>query len=309
VKVYFALNAAVHEAACAAWSLKRVYDGGRPIEWVRYLGQSGQSSDPASPSYNTNGLTLVTNLIELVTTNTAAPGGRHEGLPVDAVVIYAWPGPPNDPTNQHSGVRWMLPATWFPYQKATFVTPAFPGYISGHSTFSRSAAEVLAAVTGSPFFPGGLGTFTAPAGSFLKFENGPSQTVQLQWGTYFDASDQAGISRLFGGIHVSVDDLTGRKVGSQCGKGVWALAQKYFDGSVVNVPITLTIQPVVSGGCELSCNTLRGLYYKWQSTDNLYQPFGDLSPAFAQAVDSSMVLTDNPAIPARFYRIVSSLQP
>src|ERR1043166_3998319 len=31
VKVYFALNAAVHEAACAAWSLKRYYDGGRPI--------------------------------------------------------------------------------------------------------------------------------------------------------------------------------------------------------------------------------------------------------------------------------------
>ena len=30
-----------------------------------------------------------------------------------------------------------------PYQKRTFVTPAFPGYISGHSTFSRAAAEVL----------------------------------------------------------------------------------------------------------------------------------------------------------------------
>jgi len=38
VKVYFALNAAVHEAACAAWSLKRYYDGGRPIEYIRYMG-------------------------------------------------------------------------------------------------------------------------------------------------------------------------------------------------------------------------------------------------------------------------------
>ena len=35
VKVYFALNAAVHEAACAAWSIKRYYEGGRPISFVR----------------------------------------------------------------------------------------------------------------------------------------------------------------------------------------------------------------------------------------------------------------------------------
>ena len=31
VKVYFALNAALHDAACAAWSIKRYYDGWRPI--------------------------------------------------------------------------------------------------------------------------------------------------------------------------------------------------------------------------------------------------------------------------------------
>ena len=34
--------------------------------------------------------------------------------------------------------------------------PAFAGYVSGHSTFSRAAAEVLTAFTGDPFFPGGL---------------------------------------------------------------------------------------------------------------------------------------------------------
>jgi hypothetical protein len=51
VKLYFALNAAVHEAACAAWSLKRYYDGGRPIEFIRFMGEMGQSSEPASPNY------------------------------------------------------------------------------------------------------------------------------------------------------------------------------------------------------------------------------------------------------------------
>ncbi len=117
VKVYFALNAALHDAACAAWSLKRVYNGGRPIEWVRYMGQSGQCSDPASPSYATNGLPLVANLVELVTTNSAAPGGPHFGLPVGQVAIYAWPGQPTNPVTQYSAAKWTLPTTWLPYQK------------------------------------------------------------------------------------------------------------------------------------------------------------------------------------------------
>jgi hypothetical protein len=236
VKVYFALNAAVHDAACAAWSLKRYYDGGRPVSFIRYMGMLGQSSDPTGPVYHPKGLPLVSNLIEIVTSTTARRGGRHANLPVGKVAIYTWPGQPSNSTNQHSGVRWILAQNWLPYQKANFVTPSFPGYISGHSTFSRSAAEVLAAVTGSPYFPEGLGTYSIPANTYLSFEQGPSQPVQLQWATYFDASDQAGLSRLWGGIHVSVDDLTGRLVGAQCGKGAWAMAKKYFDGSITKDP-------------------------------------------------------------------------
>src|SRR5262245_41553117 len=50
VKVYFALNAAVHEAACAAWSLKRFYGGGRPSEYCRVMGPLVQCSQLAGPS-------------------------------------------------------------------------------------------------------------------------------------------------------------------------------------------------------------------------------------------------------------------
>jgi hypothetical protein len=309
VKVYFALNAAVHDAGCAAWSLKRYYDGGRPIEWIRYMGQYGESTDTNSLSYSTNGLPLVTNLIELTTSGTTAPGGRHEGFPPGIVVIYAWPGQPTNPATQYSGVHWMVPSKWYPYQKSTFVTPAFPGYISGHSTFSRSAAEVLAAITGSPYFPSGMGTFTAPSNTFLSFEQGPSQTVQLQWGTYFDASDQAGISRLYGGIHVSVDDLTGRIIGSQCGQGVWALASKYYDGSVTNLPITLAIRALSPSGCQLSLNTLRGFYYNLQSAPDLSHPFTNDPAGFVQALDSSMVRSDNATAPAQLFRVVRRLGP
>src|SRR5437870_3342284 len=72
VKVYFALNAAVHEAACACWAAKRAYGAWRPLSGVRYLGGLGQSSDPGQPHYDPNGLPLITNLIELVTSNSVA---------------------------------------------------------------------------------------------------------------------------------------------------------------------------------------------------------------------------------------------
>ena len=87
-------------------------------------------------------------------------------------------------------------------------------------------------MTGSPFFPGGLGTWTVPAGS-LEFEAGPATDVRLQWATYADAADQAGLSRLYGGIHVRADDLRGRVMGAQCGRDAWETATRYFEGTAV----------------------------------------------------------------------------
>jgi hypothetical protein len=226
VKAYFALNAAVHDAACAAWSLKRYYDGWRPLSAIRYMGMLGQCTAQLGPSYHTNGLPLITNLIELVTPATVG-SGRHSGLTPGKIAILSWPGQPSNPVNQHSGVRWIHAESWLPYQKANFVTPAFPGYVSGHSTFSRAAAEVLTAITGSPFFPGGLftaSTAIANTPTGLTFEYGPTQPLQLQCATYYDAADQAGISRIWGGIHPPADDFTGRRTGAQCGSNAWAVA-------------------------------------------------------------------------------------
>lgn len=55
VKLYFALNGAVHDAAIAAWGLKGYYDSVRPISMIRYMGGKGQSSDPDGPSYDPDG--------------------------------------------------------------------------------------------------------------------------------------------------------------------------------------------------------------------------------------------------------------
>jgi hypothetical protein len=74
VKMYFALNAAVHEAACAAWSVKRYYDGWRPISAIRYMGQLGPSTDPGRITSHPEGLPLIPDLIEEVTADTVASG-------------------------------------------------------------------------------------------------------------------------------------------------------------------------------------------------------------------------------------------
>ena len=232
VKLYLALNGAVHDAAITAWGLKGYYDTVRPISMIRYMGGLGQSSDPAGPSYAREGLPLVPGLIEVITTETAAPGGRHANLAghVGEIAVRSWRGAPANPKTQTSGVGWILAANWIPYQLPTFVTPAFPAYASGHSTFSRAAAEVLTAFTGNEYFPGGVSGYTIKAGS-LKFEKGPTTDIRLEWATYYDAADQAGQSRLWGGIHIQADDFTGRALGSECGKGAWSLAQQYYAGT------------------------------------------------------------------------------
>lgn len=301
VKVYFAVNAALHDAACAAWSLKRFYDSPRPVSFIRWMGTWGQSSDPNQAAYHPWGLPLVSNVVEVVTTNTAS--GRHFGFTPGQVVVYCWPGQPANPATQYSGARWTLPANWQPYQRTNFVTPAFPGFISGHSTFSRAAAEVLAAITGSTFFPGGLGTFSCPATNFLSFERGPSQAVQLQWATYYDAADQAGLSRIWGGIHISADDLTGRVIGAQCGSNAWALAARYFDGSITSTPTRLALTTPSASQRRLHFDTLRGYDYQLLSTTNLSQAFSALTASFT-ATNSSVNWTDAAIGSVKFYRLL-----
>jgi hypothetical protein len=231
VKLYLALNGANHDAAIAAWGLKGRYDSVRPISMIRYLAGRGQSSEPAMASYDPEGIPLVPELVELITPATTKAGARHAALAghEGEIAIRAWSGNPSDPKTQTSGAGWILGVDWVPYQQPTFVTPSFAGYVSGHSTFSRASAEVMGAFTGSEFFPGGLDEWTTKRGS-LKVEAGPTTDVTLQWATYYDAADLAGVSRLYGGIHIPADDFTGRRIGSECGKAAWDRAQRYFSG-------------------------------------------------------------------------------
>jgi hypothetical protein len=309
VKLYFALAGATHDAACAAWSLKRYYQSPRPITMIRFMASRGQSSDPGQPSYHPEGLPLVPGLSEVVTAASLAPGGVHAGLgfaPGD-VVVFTWPGAPEDPTVQRSPARWILGTHWLPYQRKDFVSPAFPGYLSGHSTFSRAAAEILTAITGSAFFPGGLGTFTA-MGGYLRFEYGPSVPVQLQWATYYDAADEAGASRRWGGIHPTMDDLPGRVIGAQCARQAWQLAQSYWDGTIVQRVTVPRLRRTAPASVELAWDSAPGLWYRIFRTSDFVSWDGVAGPI--QALEPRTTWTDPTANqPRLFYRIVQQAAP
>ncbi len=254
VKAYLVLGGAMHDAAISAWGVKGWYDYIRPVSAIRHMCDLGQSSDPSGTNYNANGLALESGKYELVTSTTAAPGGIHEHLAGDngenigKIAVMAWRGPDYilDTENDTAGVGWILCENWWPYQRPTFVTPPFAGYVSGHSTFSRAAAEVMTLITGDEFFPGGMGTFEAPKDEFLVFEDGPSVDIVLQWATYADASDETSLSRIYGGIHPTADDIPGRFMGAEIGPDAFNHAVSIFSGELGILP-TVTMVTSVDG--------------------------------------------------------------
>jgi len=139
--------------------------------------------------------------------------------------IRSWGGPAK-------GTVEMDGSQWIPYQSATFPTPPFPDYVSGHSTYSAAAARILELWTGNDRFGYSV---TLPIGS-SKIEPGitPSHPVTLSWETFTDASSQAGMSRRYGGIHFRAADLAGRLLGRLVAFQSWQKAQSYFDGSVAD---------------------------------------------------------------------------
>ena len=146
------------------------------------------------------------------------------------VVAFGGPGRPVEPI---AGEKWM------PYNPGGNLTPPFPGYISGHSTFSAASAAVLQAFTGSDSF--GFSTVIPQCDTdsfgidfhrcFGRVEPGvPSADTTISYETFSDAADAAALSRLYGGIHFSEDNITGLKLGRLIGRQAWEKAQRYFHG-------------------------------------------------------------------------------
>lgn len=285
VKAYFILGGAMHDSAITAWGIKGWYDYIRPISALRYMAEKGQSTNQVLSNYDPEGIPLQAGFIEVVESGDPLAGALDQH--VGKIKLYTWKGPDyiSNPNVDHAGVDWILAEDWWPYQRPSFVTPPFAGYVSGHSTYSRAAAEVMTLITGDEYFPGGIGEFHARQNEFLVFEEGPSVDVVLQWATYRDASDQCSLSRIWGGIHPPADDIPGRLIGEEIGVEAYDFAIPYFNGNTLGIEnYTLSSiypNPVNSGEVINITNTspnnkyelfdISGRYIKINSTDFNYQ--------------------------------------
>jgi hypothetical protein len=90
-------------------------------------------------------------------------------------------------------------------------SPSFPTYTSGHSTFSSAAARVLALYFGTDDIEFSVGSDGLPGvvHTFKKLS---------------DASKEAGMSRVWGGIHTMSDNLEAQKAGTKIGDWVYTHA-------------------------------------------------------------------------------------
>lgn len=90
-------------------------------------------------------------------------------------------------------------------------TPPFPSYTSGHSTFSGAAAQLLTQVFGENF------AFT----STMDSSHPVDLPVKRSFTSFHQAAAEAGMSRIYGGIHFDFDNTTGLLSGSQVAQFVW----------------------------------------------------------------------------------------
>jgi membrane-associated phospholipid phosphatase len=106
-------------------------------------------------------------------------------------------------------------ASWTPL----LVTPPFPAYTSGHSTFSGASAEVLTAIFGASFSftsQKDLPTNTAQ----LPFD--PSKRIVRSFRDFNQAAEEASWSRVYGGIHFLFDGTEGLESGYAVGALVYS---------------------------------------------------------------------------------------
>jgi hypothetical protein len=131
------------------------------------------------------------------------------------------------PLGPPGGLRSILAQAWVPYQASTFPTPPFPEYVSGHSAFSAAAAEVLKSFTGSDSFGA---RYIKPAGSMVLEPGLPASELALNWPTFSAAAEQAGLSRIYGGIHFDNGNAAGQALGRRVGGQAFAKAQRLWQG-------------------------------------------------------------------------------
>ncbi|MBY4893884.1 vanadium-dependent haloperoxidase [Rhodobacteraceae bacterium N5(2021)] len=195
-QLFLAMGNAMLDAAIAAWDSKVVYDYARPVQAIRDLGDLGLIGSP--------GIDVLTN---------------ETGYVIDAFAGY-------DPdTGASLGSQTILARNFVTYQSPTGdFSPPFAEYVSGHSTFSGAAASVLESFTGDTAF--GVGTILPAKGSDFD-TTFPENSLTLYWPDFDSAAQEAGLSRLYGGIHFEDGNTAGLELGTLVGDLAYDKAHEF----------------------------------------------------------------------------------
>lgn len=140
---------------------------------------------------------------------------------------------------------------WIPYSPINFITPPFPGYVSGHSTVSGASARVLEFLTGSDYYgystvwevgsltePGFPSHPSYPAYMMQQVEGRPlpdfelSKHVPISFPTFSSVAEAAGISRIWGGFHIQSDNIDGLVLGRKIAIHNWQILIQLFNGKL-----------------------------------------------------------------------------
>jgi len=133
---------------------------------------------------------------------------------------------------------------WLPYQELNFVTPPFPDFVSGHSTFSSASSKILCYLFETdtinlkhPVINNNIVKYLSPVLTMTKnfsmnnifilpntstIETDDLQTsISLNFNTWNDIARSAGKSRLYGGIHIESSNQAGQLLGSNIADKIW----------------------------------------------------------------------------------------
>lgn len=141
--------------------------------------------------------------------------------------------------DQHLGQYWL------PYQELNFVTPPFPDFVSGHSTFASTCAKLFCYLFQTDqvnlvnpvisldilnYFSPILNSqtlnfsinsiFLKPRCSKIEASQPPTG-ISMGWSTWSDMALSCGESRIFGGIHVESSNQGGLYLGRLIGDKIW----------------------------------------------------------------------------------------
>lgn len=108
-----------------------------------------------------------------------------------------------------------------PQWSSLLQTPPHPSFVSGHSTFSGAGASVLTAVLGEAV---SFSTTSDPHSGLTQKPIPAEQILSRSFDSFWDAANEAGMSRIYGGIHYGFDNTSGLTLGDEIGRlvvGSW----------------------------------------------------------------------------------------